>query len=116
MDDNRDSADSLAVMLRLNGNDTHTAYDGVEGVQAAATYLPDVVLLDIGMPQMNGYQAAHHIRQQPWGQKMILVALTGWGQAEDKQRAVEAGFHHHLTKPVEPTALEQLLDELTRPR
>jgi PAS domain S-box-containing protein len=114
VDDNRDAADSLAVMLRLTGHETQTAYDGVEGVQAAATFLPDVVLLDIGMPRMNGYQAAQHIRQQPWGQKMVLIALTGWGQAEDKQRAAEAGFHHHLTKPVEPTELEQLLDELTQ--
>ena len=114
VDDNRDAADSLATMLRLAGHDIQTAYDGVEGVQAAATFQPDVVLLDIGMPRMNGYEAAKHIRQQPWGTMMILVALTGWGQAEDKQRATDAGFHYHLTKPVEPAALEQLLETVTQ--
>jgi PAS domain S-box-containing protein len=108
-DDLRDSVDSLAMMLRLAGHDIETAHDGLEAVHAAATFRPDVVLLDIGMPKMNGYEAARHIRQQPWGQGMLLVALTGWGQEEDKRRTSEAGFDHHLTKPVEPGALEKLL-------
>jgi PAS domain S-box-containing protein len=108
-DDLRDTVDSLALMLRLAGHDIQTAYDGLEGVQAAATFRPEVVLLDIGMPKMNGYEAAHYIRQQPWGKNMVLVALTGWGQEEDKQRALAAGFDHHLTKPVDPIALEKLL-------
>jgi PAS domain S-box-containing protein len=108
-DDLRDSADSLAMMLRLAGHDIQTAHDGLEAVQAAATFRPDVALLDIGMPKMNGYQAARHIREQAWGKKMVLVALTGWGHEEDKRRAAEAGFDHHLTKPVEPAALEELL-------
>jgi CheY-like chemotaxis protein len=93
----------------LAGHDLQTAYDGLEAVQAAATFRPEVVLLDIGMPKMNGYEAARHIREQPWGKSMALIALTGWGQEEDKRRAFEAGFDHHLTKPVDPAALEKLL-------
>jgi CheY-like chemotaxis protein len=111
-DDLRDSVDSLAMMLRLAGHDIQTAHDGLEAVQAAATFRPDAVLLDIGMPKMNGYEAARYIRQQSWGKSMILVALTGWGQEEDKRRAFEAGFDHHLTKPVDALALEQLLASL----
>jgi two-component system CheB/CheR fusion protein len=113
VDDSRDAADSLAMMLRLRGHDTDVAHDGVEAVQAAATCRPAVVLLDIGMPRMNGYEAARSIRGQPWGEAMVLVALTGWGQDEDKQRAIEAGFDHHLTKPVETAALERLLTLVT---
>jgi CheY-like chemotaxis protein len=116
VDDNRDAADSLALMLRLAGHDTRTAHDGLEAVQAAATFGPGVVLLDIGMPRMNGYEAARHIRQQPWGKNIVLVALTGWGQEEDKRRTFEAGFDHHLTKPVEPAALEKLLAGLKEAR
>jgi PAS domain S-box-containing protein len=108
-DDLRDAVESLAMMLRLAGHDIRTAHDGLEAVQEAAAFRPDVVVLDIGMPKMNGYEAARHIRQQPWGKNMVLVALTGWGQEEDKQRTFEAGFDHHLTKPVEPAALEKLL-------
>jgi PAS domain S-box-containing protein len=113
-DDLPDSVDSLAVVLRLAGHDVRTAHDGLEAVQAAATFRPDVVLLDIGMPRMNGYEAARSIREQPWGTGMALIALTGWGQEEDKRRALEAGFDHHLTKPVDPAALEKLL-ALIRP-
>jgi PAS domain S-box-containing protein len=108
-DDVRDSVDSLALMLRLAGHDIQTAHDGLEAVQAAATFRPDVALLDIGMPKMNGYEAARHIREQPWGKGMALIALSGWGQEEDKRRAVDAGFDHHLTKPVDAAALEKLL-------
>jgi CheY-like chemotaxis protein len=109
VDDNRDTADSLAMMLQMMGNETHTAYDGLEAVQAAALFRPEIVLLDIGLPKMNGYQAAWHIRQQQWGESMALIAQTGWGQEEDKRRALEAGFDHHLTKPVQAAALEKLL-------
>jgi signal transduction histidine kinase/CheY-like chemotaxis protein len=108
-DDLRDSANSLAMILRLAGHDVQTAHDGLEAVQAAATFWPDVVLLDIGMPKMNGYEAARHIRKQPWGKEVALIALTGWGQEEDKRKALEAGFDHHLTKPVEAGDLENLL-------
>jgi CheY-like chemotaxis protein len=116
VDDNRDSTDSLATLLQLMGHDIHKAYDGLESVQAAATFRPDVVLLDIGLPKMNGYEAARRIREQPWGTGMALVALTGWGMEEDKRRALEAGFDHHLTKPVDPAALEKLLALIAPPR
>jgi PAS domain S-box-containing protein len=109
VDDNRDAADSLTLMLQLMGHETRTAYDGLEAVQAAAIFRPDAVLLDIGLPKMNGYEAARHIRAQPWGKRMALIALTGWGQEEDERRAVEAGFDHHLTKPAEPASLQRLL-------
>jgi CheY-like chemotaxis protein/two-component sensor histidine kinase len=112
VDDNRDAADSLAMMLRVSGHAVQTAYDGLAGVQAAAAFRPDVVLLDIGMPKMNGYEAARQIRQQVCGKNTFLVAITGWGQEEDKRRAIEAGFDHHLTKPVDPATLEKLLTGL----
>ena len=103
---------SLAMLLQLTGHETHTAYDGLEAVEAAATFQPDVVLLDIGLPKLNGYEAARRIREQPWGKKMALVALTGWGQEEDRRRSEEAGFDAHMVKPVEPEALMKLLAEL----
>jgi PAS domain S-box-containing protein len=109
VDDNRDSAMSLAMLLELTGNETHTAYDGLEAVEAAATLRPDVVLLDIGLPKLNGYEAARKIREQPWGKSMVLVALTGWGQEEDRRRSEEVGFNAHMVKPVELAALQKLL-------
>jgi signal transduction histidine kinase/ActR/RegA family two-component response regulator len=108
-DDLRDTAESLAMMLRLAGHEVQTANDGLEAVQAAAAFRPDIALLDIGMPKMNGYEAARSIRREPWGKNIVLIAVTGWGQEDDKRRAVEAGFDHHLTKPVSPGALEKLL-------
>jgi PAS domain S-box-containing protein len=114
VDDNRDGADSLATMLRLMGHDTRTAYDGQEGVEAAGTFHPEVVLLDIGLPRLDGYQACRRIREQAGGRQVVLVAITGWGQGEDKRRAAEAGFNHHLTKPVDPADLEKLLSGLKR--
>ena len=109
VDDLRDAADSLAMMLRMMGHDTRTAYDGLEAVQTAAEFQPNIVLLDIGLPKMNGYEAARRIRNEPWGGKVALVALTGWGQEADKRRSLEAGFDHHLTKPMDPAVLEKLL-------
>jgi CheY-like chemotaxis protein len=109
VDDLRDAADSLAMMLRMTGHDTRTAYDGLEAVQTAAVFQPDVVFLDIGLPKMNGYEVARRIRDEPWGGNVALVAVTGWGQEEDKRRSLEAGFDHHLTKPVDPAALAKLL-------
>ena len=114
VDDNRDAADSMAMMLRAMGHETHAAYDGVEAIQSTATFHPNVVLMDIGMPRMNGYDAARHIRSQMVAACPALIALTGWGQEEDKRRALEAGFDHHLTKPVEPMALDRLLGIITR--
>ena len=112
VDDNRDSADSLAMVLQLTGNETCTAYDGLEAVAAAATFQPDAILMDIGMPKLNGYEAARKIREQPWGTGTVLVALTGWGQEEDRQKSTEAGFDGHLVKPVNHTALATLLAQL----
>jgi CheY-like chemotaxis protein len=109
VDDNRDAADSMMMMLRMMGHESNTAYDGLDAVQAAAAFRPEIVLLDIGLPRMNGYEVAEHIRKQPWSSGMALIALTGWGQEEDKRRALEAGFDHHLTKPVEVASLEKLL-------
>jgi PAS domain S-box-containing protein len=112
-DDNRDTADSLAMMLRLEGHEVHAVHDGQEAVEAAGWFRPDVALLDIGMPRMNGLEACRHIREQPWGKNMVLVAITGWGQEEDKRRATEAGFNHHLTKPADLAALNTLLFQVT---
>jgi CheY-like chemotaxis protein len=114
VDDNRDSATSLALMLQLMGNETRTAHDGIEGLETAAAFRPDVVLLDLGMPRLNGYDTAQRMREQPWGRTAILVALTGWGQESDRARSREAGFDHHLVKPVEPALLERLLAESAR--
>ncbi len=109
VDDNRDSATSLGMMLSLMGNETRTAHDGVEAVEKAAAFRPDVILLDLGLPKLNGYDACRRIREQPWGKGMVIVALTGWGQEEDKRRSSEAGFNQHMVKPVDPAALETLL-------
>ncbi len=108
-DDNVDSAESLGQLLQLLGNDVTTAYDGSQAVEVAESLRPDVILLDIGMPKLNGFEACRRIRERPWGKDAILVAMTGWGQDEDKRRSQEAGFDHHLVKPVDPVALEKLL-------
>lgn len=108
VDDNQDSARSLAMLLRLMGNEVHAAFDGLEAVAAVSEFRPDVALLDIGLPKLNGYEAARRIREEQ-GDRLLLIALTGWGQEEDRRRALEAGFNHHMTKPVEVSALQQLL-------
>jgi CheY-like chemotaxis protein len=112
VDDNRDSADSLALLLRLSGDDVHTVYDGLEAVAAAAQLQPDVILLDIGLPGLNGYDAARQIRERR-GRDVLLVALTGWGQEEDRSRSEQAGFDAHLVKPVDYAELTSLLTELS---
>jgi CheY-like chemotaxis protein len=109
VDDSRDSAASLAMLLKLSGHDVHIAHDGFEAVEAAATLQPDVILLDIGMPRLDGYEAARRIRLQPRDKSLTLVALTGWAQAEDRRRSEDAGFDSHLVKPVDLAALEKLL-------
>jgi PAS domain S-box-containing protein len=108
-DDNRDSADSMAMLLGAFGHEVHVAYDGSQAVAKAKEIKPDVVLLDIGMPGMDGYECARAIRACDWAAKTLLVALTGWGQEDDKRRSREAGFDRHLTKPVDPTLLESAL-------
>jgi signal transduction histidine kinase/CheY-like chemotaxis protein len=109
VDDNRDGANSLAMLLRLMGHDTRTAHDGLEALTAARTFRPEVMLLDIGLPKLNGHEVARRLRAQPWGQGMVLIAQTGWGQEVDKCRSKEAGFNFHLVKPIDPAALEKLL-------
>lgn len=112
VDDNHDSALSLAMMLSIMGHDTRTAHDGESAVETAETFLPEVILLDIGLPKLNGYEVAQRIRTQPWGASMYLIAVTGWGQDEDRQRSSEVGLNMHMVKPVEPSALEKLLASL----
>lgn len=109
VDDNVDAALSMAMMLKVMGNETRTAHDGLQAIEVAADYRPDVVLLDIGMPKLNGYEAARRIREQPWGREMVLAAITGWGQDDDRRRSLEAGFDHHLVKPIDLAALQKLL-------
>ncbi|HUR53848.1 MAG TPA: ATP-binding protein, partial [Gemmataceae bacterium] len=108
-DDNVDAAESLAMLLEVMGHEAATAHDGQTAVELAEKVRPDVILLDIGMPKLNGYEAARQIRRQKWAGGVLLVALTGWGQDEDKRLAEEAGFDRHFTKPVSPAALADLL-------
>jgi PAS domain S-box-containing protein len=108
-DDARDNADSLAVVLAMKGHETHTVYDGEEAMAAAARLRPDVAILDIRMPKRNGFEACRWIREQPWGKTMVLIALSGWGTHDDRRRTEEAGFDHHLVKPVAPEAIFALL-------
>ena len=112
VDDNIDSAESLSMLLEISGHTVQMAHDGVEAVEKAANFLPEVVLLDIGLPRLNGYEAARKIRQEIWGKRMVLIALTGWGQEEDRQRSRDAGFDDHMVKPVDHIELMKSLDEI----
>jgi PAS domain S-box-containing protein len=109
VDDMRDNADSLALVMRMQGHDVQTAYGGEEAIVRAAQWRPEVVVLDIGMPRPNGLDVCRHLRAQPWGQAMVLVALTGWGREDDRRRTEAAGFDHHLVKPTDPAALAALI-------
>ena len=109
VDDNADAADSLALLLRLQGHEVRTTYDGEQAYDELARWRPDLALLDIGMPGLSGHALARRVRQQAWGAGLRLVALTGWGQAQDRERARESGFDDHLVKPADPRALEALL-------
>lgn len=111
VDDNVDNADSLAALLEIMGSEVRTAYDGEQALRMAESFKPTVMLLDIGMPRMNGYQVCRRLRELPWGRAIWLIAMTGWGQAEDRRRSREAGFDHHLVKPVDNNALVKLLAE-----
>jgi PAS domain S-box-containing protein len=112
VDDNRDGADSLSELLQMMGSDTRTAYDGQQGVDIAGEYRPDVILLDIGLPKLNGFEACRLIREQPKGKDAVIIAMTGWGQEEDRRRSREAGFDHHMVKPVDLQALMKMVSEL----
>jgi CheY-like chemotaxis protein len=109
VDDNKDGADSLAMLLKLGGHETFTASDGREALARFAEFCPDVVLLDIGLPGMSGFEVCRRIRGHPGGRESMLIAVTGWGQEEDRQRSFEAGFDGHLVKPVNHDLLMQLL-------
>jgi CheY-like chemotaxis protein len=109
VDDNVDAAESLAMLLQVCGHETHVVHDGLAALEAADRLRPDVILLDIGLPKMNGFEACRRIRQSPWGHKVVLIALTGWGQDVDRRRSQESGFDHHIVKPVEHAALVKLL-------
>jgi CheY-like chemotaxis protein len=109
VDDNQDSAESLALMLQMIGHDARSATDGLAGLETAQAFRPEVMFLDIAMPRLNGYDLARRIREQHWGRGLSLIALTGLARADDERQAREAGFNHHLVKPVEFEAVVQLL-------
>ncbi|MHB8816337.1 MAG: hybrid sensor histidine kinase/response regulator [Steroidobacteraceae bacterium] len=111
-DDNRDSAESFAALLAASGHEVSVAHAGREALELACRLEPDALLLDIGMPELNGYQLAQRIRGTSWGRRAVLIAITGWGQEQDKRRALAAGFDHHLTKPLDPSCLEVLLQSV----
>jgi signal transduction histidine kinase len=111
-DDNADSAESMGMLLRLMGNDVRIASDGLEAVEQAAIFQPDLVLLDIGMPRLDGYEAARRIRNQSWSRNTLLVAVTGWGPSDDNEQATAAGFDRHFTKPLDPAELRRLVSSI----
>jgi PAS domain S-box-containing protein len=112
VDDNADAAESLAALLAISGHETRMAHDGPEALQQAERFHPDIIFLDIGMPTLDGHETARLIRKQPWGKDMVLIALTGWGQNEDRRRSKDAGFNHHLVKPADPAVVEKLLSTI----
>jgi PAS domain S-box-containing protein len=116
VDDNRDSAKTLSMLLGLMGHQTRAAHDGLEAVDAAAAFGPDVIFLDLGLPKLDGYDACRRIRQLPQGHRFTIVALTGWGQDDDRRRTAEAGFNDHLVKPVGHAVLTKLLGDFSRTR
>jgi len=109
-DDNRDSAETMSLLLKLSGHEVHLAHSGAEALVIANRVRPDIGILDIGMPDLTGYEVAERIRREAWGQAIALIAVTGWGQESDKRRALAAGFDHHLTKPIDPERLKQLFE------
>ena len=111
-DDNVDAASTLAILMEVLGNKVKQVNDGAAAVEAAASFRPQVALIDIGMPKLNGYQVCQQIRQQEGGMAMVIIAITGWGQPEDRRKSAEAGFNHHLVKPVDPSELAQLLAKI----
>ncbi len=112
VDDNDDSAECISIVFEFSGHQTRTAHSGEQALEIARQFLPDLVLLDIGLPGMNGYDVARSLRADPQLAKATLIALTGFGRAEDKQKALEAGFDFHVTKPVEVAVLRELLPSL----
>lgn len=111
-DDNKDAADSLAMLLELAGHEVRVARGGRAALSLAQTFRPDVAIIDIGMPDLNGYEVARQLRREPWGAGISLVALTGWGRDDDRQQASDAGFDRHITKPVDPETIDRMLTAL----
>lgn len=109
VDDNQDAASSLAAMLRVMGHEVQVAHDGLEALRVGAAFQPDLMLLDIGMPKLDGHEVCRRLREEPWGRQVIVAALTGFGQEDDRRRSREAGFDFHLVKPLDPAALEGIL-------
>jgi two-component system, chemotaxis family, CheB/CheR fusion protein len=112
VDDNVDAAESLGMLLKMSGQEVSIAHNGHDGILQAREFRPELVLLDIGMPMMDGYEVCRRMRQEPCTQEAVVIALTGWGLEEDRQRALEEGFDHHLVKPVELQTLVKLLEDL----
>jgi CheY-like chemotaxis protein len=112
VDDNRDAADSLGILLELLGAEARVAYDGAAALQAARDHRPEVLFVDLGMPEMDGEEVARRMRADPALREAVLVAMTGWGQEDDRRRAKAAGFDHHLVKPADLDALRSLLSSL----
>ena len=112
VDDNEDAAESLAILLRVQGHDVMTAHDGPSALRVADLFRPALVFMDIGMPSMDGYEVARRIRATPELAGTVLVALTGWGQQEDRRRSIDSGFDHHVVKPVDPLTLTQIVGGL----
>jgi CheY-like chemotaxis protein len=115
VDDNRDAVESLAVLLTIAGYEVRTAHDGAAAIEQAASYRPEVILLDIGLPKLNGYEVCRRIRAEPWGKAMVVIALTGWGQEDDRRQTAQAGFTGHLVKPVDYALLSELLARVGEP-
>jgi CheY-like chemotaxis protein len=111
-DDNPDVVESFQIMLRILGHDVQTAQDGLEAIEKAEKFRPDVIVLDVGMPMLDGYETATRIRQQPWSREVVLIAVTGWGNEKDKLKSAAAGFNIHLVKPVDATTILEALDQL----
>ena len=111
VDDNVDHADSLSMLLSIDGHDVHSAHDGVEALEAAERFRPEVVLLDLGLPRLDGFDTCRRLREQSWGKSMLLVAITGWGQDIDRLKSSEAGFDHHLVKPIDSRTLAALVND-----
>jgi CheY-like chemotaxis protein len=109
-DDNRDAAHTLAMLLRLDGHDVRAVHDGIEALTTGDDFKPQLVLLDLGMPLLDGYETARQIQERPWGKKAHLVALTGWGDEADRRKTKAAGFQDHLVKPAEPEAIKAVID------
>jgi CheY-like chemotaxis protein len=113
VDDNRDSSHTLGLLLKIKGHEVRTAGDGLEGIAVAEEFRPDIILMDVGMPKLNGYEATKRLRETPFGKDITIIALTGWGQSSDVARSIEAGCTAHLVKPVDFAELERLLATAT---